>query len=111
MPLLVHNRVDKKAVLTLTQGELLSIYYHDIFDYPLTQDELIKWGLNLSIANGKKLSKEKIIRTGINIKGGHFYLSGRKEIVVKRLMRGQSSKRKMAIAKGAARVLSSIPTI
>ena len=111
MPILVHNKFDKKAVLTLSPGELLSIYYHDIFDYPLTQDELNKWSVSLSVLKNTRINRKKISRTGLSIKGGYFYLSGREEIVVKRLMRGASSRRKMTIARKAVKVLTLIPTI
>lgn len=111
MPILIQNKAYKNSLLTLTSGELLSIYYHDIFDYPLTQDELNKWSMNLLSITGKNINKEKIARTAISIKGNYIYLSGREENVVKRLMGGVASKRKMAIARKAAAVLSSVPTI
>jgi len=92
-------------------GEILSIFYHDIFDYPLTQKELSRWSLNpRSIIKGK-VNANRVSRVKLNVKGKYIYISDREETVVKRLMRSESSKAKMVIANNASAVLSKIPTI
>ncbi len=90
---------------------LLSIIYHDIFDYPLTARELIKWETNIN-------QKLKILPAGghgksqnINYKDGYYFLRGRGELVAMRLNRNKIAKRKMTIAKSAARIIGLIPTI
>jgi len=83
---------------------LLSIIYHDIFDFPLTQAELIKWetGSKFEIRN---------LKFEIENKRGYFFLKGRENLISKRLIRRRGAKRKMEIARKAARVLGLIPTI
>jgi D-beta-D-heptose 7-phosphate kinase/D-beta-D-heptose 1-phosphate adenosyltransferase len=93
----------KQAVLD--PDEATSIIYHDIFDYPLTSAELIKW------ATGEKVNIQ-IKETDLFVyKKGVFYLAGREGLYFKKTMRKRSSKKKMKTAKKAAEFLSKIPTI
>lgn len=87
-----------------TAGELTSIVYHDIFDYPLTFSELIKWeaGEQLPICN---------LQFTIANRNGHFFVEGRHGLIYNRIVRKRASQKKMAIALGATRVLKIIPTI
>ncbi len=86
------------------RGVITSIYYHDIFDYPLTREELIRW------KTGKKhaqLNKRKRIIS----KMGFYFLEGRKNIVCKKILRQRISKRKNKIAYKKALILAKIPTV
>lgn len=100
--MLVYRKEVKNSSF-LPREESLSIIYHDIFDYPLTLSELIKWSLNIRI---KFLNNIKIIR-----KKNFYLLKDRNALVVKRLFRERISERKIVIAKKASKALSLIPTI
>lgn len=91
--------------LLLTEKELASVIYHDVFDYPLTAIDLIRWEVGDIV---KVVSADAFL---FRAKSGHYYLKGREGIVLRRLMRERSSKRKMKIAERAALLLSFIPTI
>lgn len=87
-----------------TRGQLFSLVYHDIFKYPLTEQELKKWVAvkEFSIINSQ---------LSINQKNGFYFLAGHSRFVAKRLARERFSFKKLTIAKKAARVLSFIPTV
>lgn len=89
----------------LTEKELASVIYHDIFDYPLTAVDLIRWEV------GQKVNVVSMDSFLFKAKSGHYYLKGREGIVLRRLMRERSSKRKLKIAEKAAFLLSFIPTV
>ncbi|HJX59355.1 MAG TPA: hypothetical protein VJ481_02250 [Patescibacteria group bacterium] len=100
MDLLV-NKKDATPVL-LDPRALGSILYHDIFDYPLSFSELIKW----ERAPGK--GQVKII---VQIKNGFYFLQGRDGIILKRLMRKRISAKKLSIARKASQILATIPMV
>lgn len=91
--------------LFLSEKELASVIYHDIFDYPLTAIDLIRWEVGDKI---KVVEAESYL---FKAKSGHYYLKGREGIVLRRLMRERSSKKKLKIAEQAAALLSFIPTV
>jgi predicted nucleotidyltransferase len=95
---------EKKRAL-LNEDEAASIIYHDIFDYPLSSAELIKW------VAGKKVDISIDETTLFVYKKGLFYLAGREGLVLRRTMRKRASKKKLEIAKAASRLLSKIPTV
>lgn len=92
------------AKVFLSKEELTSLFYHDIFEYPLTMAELIKWS-----TGAKALEDERHLDVGVS--SGYFYLKGRDGLVLKRLMRKRISARKLEIAKDAVRIFSLIPTV
>jgi len=81
---------------------IYSIIYHDIFDFPLTKEELVRWSSKLKIENSK---------LKIENQGGYYFLTGRADLVTKRVNRKKIFVRKMAIARKAAKVLELLPTI
>lgn len=82
---------------------LASIFYHDIFDYPLTAGELIKWEA------GKKI---KIVKgVSVDSKDGFYFLKGRGGVIIKRLLKRRVAVKKLKIARKAGQILSFIPTI
>jgi hypothetical protein len=89
---------------SLGDCEKFSVYYHDIFDYPLTFANLIKWN------SGKDLPK---IQKQIEIvsKNGYFTLSGKEGLIYKRALRERISAKKLEIAKKASKILSFIPSV
>lgn len=97
----------KKAVLQ-------TLIYSDIFDYPLTKEEIWRFLIGQKI-NKKDFYQElkSLVRsesTPLGCRHNFYYLPGRQEIVKKRIEREKISRRKLKIAKKAARWLSYIPT-
>jgi len=88
----------------LTNGEKISIYYHNIFDYPLNFADLIKWN------TGDEL-KIKSSKFKIQSKSGFYFVEGKEGTIYKRKLNKRISQRKLIIAKKAADILSFIPTI
>lgn len=86
----------------LSQKKLFSLLYHNIFDYPLTSEELNKW-----------LAGNIISKKGVNIdfSDGYYFLKGRKKLVKKRLNRARYSKKKFSIAQKKALLIAKIPTV
>ena len=102
---LINEREFILKKIPLGKRELVSIIYHDIFDYPLTIFELIKWNAGDKV---KLLKNQDIKVVG---KRGYFFIKDREGIILKRFMRKRISARKVVIAKRAAKILSFIPTI
>jgi len=89
---------------------LQTLCYHDIFDYPLTLEEIHRFLI------GKKASLKKIQLTIRHspyaiCQQGFYFLSGREKIVAIRKRREKYSRKKFLIAKKATRFLRLIPTI
>jgi predicted nucleotidyltransferase len=92
-------------MILLGEKEISSLIYHDIFDYPLTPLELIKW------TAGKEIKFRGLENIKISTKNGFLFLNGKEGSTLKRLMRKRISKRKIEKAKKAAKILSSLPTV
>ena len=92
---------DQLSPEVISPGAAVSVVYHDIFDFPLTLTEMIKW--ESGVAFGKEVA--------IGIKNGFFFVDGREGIVLKRLMRKRISARKHVIAARAAGILKIIPWV
>lgn len=104
---LVENRqaigIKGEEQFTLGLGEVASLVYHDIFDYPLTMGELIKWQA------GKKLTTKR--EPSVINKNGFYFIEGREGAILKRLLKERISARKLEIARKAGKILGLIPTI
>lgn len=87
--------------MELKYSEKLSVLYHNIFNYPLTREDLRKW-------TTKKRGNKKI---KVLYDSGFYFIQGRNSIIKKRLENEKYSKLKLKIAKDASRILSYIPTI
>ncbi len=86
----------------MRDATLATLAYADIFDFPLTAEELTRWAIIKGIS----------FRTrGLQQKGGFFFLRGRSRLVSVRMSRKQEQERKWRIARRAARRLAFIPTI
>lgn len=81
-----------------------SLKYHDIFDYPLTKADLFRWKI------GTKF-KIKNLKLAIKHKNGFYFISGREEIIKKRIENEKHSFKKIKIARKSARLISKIPTV
>ncbi len=88
----------------LTQGEINSIIYHDLFDYPLNFADLIKWksGVTAPISS---------IDYQISSNNNYYFIEGHEGITYKRVLRERVSNKKLEMAHGAAKVLSLIPSV
>lgn len=107
--------------MTLSQSILATLAYHDIFDYPLTQEEIHKYLM------GKKASLKSIKKEIINFLPSHpsvisslreiispnalYALGGRQNIFTTRWARGRHSKAKLKKALFYSKILKTIPTI
>lgn len=98
---------NKNSEANVSNEEAVSVFYHDIFDYPLTFSEIIRWkaGPESEKQIHGPLSK-KVIE-----KNGYYFLQGKEGIILKRLLRERISARKIKTALKAANILSLIPTI
>lgn len=86
----------------MKKSYLASLWYHHIFDYPLTSDELKLWEINEDMINSVPNTQP--------LKTSNYYCFSKGQIK-ERLKRQDCSIRKLEIAKRAANVLAKIPTI
>ncbi len=92
-------------MILLGEKEISSLLYHDVFDYPLTPLELIRW------TAGKEVKFKDFENITISTKNGFLFLGGKEGSTLKRIMRKRISKRKLGKAKKAAKILSFLPTV
>lgn len=87
--------------MELRFSEKASVIYHNIFDYPLTKDELSIWKCG------------KNIKSNIEIihKNNFYFLKDREMVIGKRKEYEKYSKGKLKLARKAAKLISKIPTI
>ncbi len=95
----------KEKKLLLGNSELKSLLYHNVFDYPLTASELVKWAAGSKV---EVVIKDECV---VEQKNGLCFLEGKEGVVYKRLLKKRVSARKIQIAKKAADMLSIVPTI
>ena len=102
--LYVFSTGSESSLNQLSEAEKLSIYYHNLFDYPLNFSDLIKWsaGVHSGINNPAPI---------INYKEGFYFLEGREGLIYKRVLRERTSRRKLKIAKRTGRILSLLPAV
>ncbi len=91
--------------LTQKQCLLITLLYADIFDYPLTREELHYWLVFLPSQHKLSLPKE------VKKQKGFVFFPKREAIVSLRKKRKQLAKEKWQIAKRASRLLRWVPTI
>ncbi len=101
---------DLSQINRINQAILKTLFYSDIFDYPLTIDEIKKWLIGIKLPNKFQLS-QLVQKQIIQKKDKYFFLSGRNNIVSLRKQRKKYSEEKLAIAQKAAFLLKFIPTI
>ena len=92
--------------------------YSDIFDYPLTKEEIWKFLIKKNLSAGKWGSFEKELNrlvqseaTPLGYNRKLYYLLGREEIVKKRIKRKVISRKKLEVARKIIRRLFLIPTV
>lgn len=89
---------------------MFSVSYHNIFDFPLTKEELVRWkiGKQFSIFD---LRNQLCCQFPIEHNGDYFFVKGRESIIKTRLLREEISVKKLKIAQKASEILSRIPTV
>lgn len=85
----------------ISPAEVFSIYYHNIFEYPLTFLELIRW-LPL---NPPRMDAE------VDCKNGFYFIKNNESFVYRRLVKKRISKRKSIIAANAAKVIGLLRSV
>ena len=93
--------VINQSVNDLTAEEAFSVFYHNIFDYPLDYSEIVRW-------TPQKPPKKHI---KIDFKNGFYFISGREGLIYKREVRKRHSRKKIKIAEKASKIMSHIPFI
>lgn len=92
------------------QAIIKTIIYADIFDYPLTWEEVGKWLIRLKMKNEKlkiTMQNSKLIKE----KDGYYFLPNRESIVELRKKRRRYSEKKWKIVRDFVRILRFVPTI
>lgn len=84
--------------------EKFAVYYHNLFDFPLSFSEIIKWTPTKLLPNFKP-------EYDISCENGYCYVAGRKGLLYKRILRKRFFERKMLIANKASKILSGIASI
>lgn len=101
---------DSKTPPSANHASLLStLYYHSLFDFPLTDGELVKWQAGGGTI--KAFGTRKLGTDDVTCKNGFSFIGQNESLVFKRLLATRASTKKMALAKSAARVLRFLPTI
>ena len=95
--------------MSLTLGEYLyaTVAYADVFDYPLTEDDLYYWSVRK--IPRKNLRSHAV--PGVRQRSYLLFLKGRQEILPTFVERERASRKKWEIARAVAHVLQYIPSI
>lgn len=97
---------------SVVQAILRTLAYADVFDYPLTKEEIWKF-----LISEKKVSFEKIHKElepknlPVDSEGKYFFLKGRNKIVKTRKIREKWSDKKLKVARRVAIWLKMIPWV
>lgn len=102
LPVSASSKTTTQKLSSLAQA---AITYHDIFDYPLTEGELIKWEVARRVVRGRQFAKKIIF------KNGFYFTAGRDGLILKRLVRERNSSNKLIIARKAGDTLQVVPGI
>ena len=89
----------------LTAGEKFSVFYHDLFDFPLSFSEVIRW-LPHRPSRDQGGEVAQVVH-----KKSFYYLKGREGLIYKRILRKRISVKKLEIAKSASKILFFLPGI
>jgi predicted nucleotidyltransferase len=89
----------------IAPSTLASIVYHNVFDFPLTSGELIRWEVSEKYLKPFHLPKD------VNYQKGYYFIKGREGLLLKRALRKRIFPHKYNIALNAAKLLSKIKWI
>lgn len=96
---------NKKSVHSISANAKASVYYHSIFDFPLTFSELTKWSVSDKMSAGISNNIQ------ISTKNRYFYLDTDSDIVYKRELRKRISAQKFKIARYSAKIIGILPSV
>src|SRR5579872_5883557 len=98
--------------MTITDSILATLAYHDIFDYPLTKEEIHNYliGKKTNLKSIEKEVKKLAFRKKILSSAPYFALIGRSKIFKIRISRQNFSKVKLKRAYFYATILTLIPS-
>lgn len=91
----------KTEKVLVSHSHFLSLVYHDLFSYPLKEEELIFWGIGEEARPAHFAEKT----------GGFWHLPEKKNIVLSRIAKQDVNKTKLNIARKAVKILSFVPSI
>jgi predicted nucleotidyltransferase len=94
---------DLQAKIT-DKFEKFSVYYHNLFDYPLSFSELIKW-------TPATLPDRYNSHSEVVCDKGYCFVAGKDGLPYKRAIRKRISAKKLIVARKAAKLVSHIPGI
>ncbi|MBI2012549.1 hypothetical protein HYS90_01315, partial [Candidatus Curtissbacteria bacterium] len=99
--------------MTLDKAILATLAYHDIFDYPLSVEEIHKFLISQSTTHQSvaRALRELLDVKKINQHRGHYFLKGRRSKVSTRKSRGNYSRAKFTKAQFFASILKMVPTV
>lgn len=98
---------------SLTQSLLKTLAYFDIFDYPLTREELFRflWEPQPLKYSEFVFALDQELPPGVQTLGGYYFFTGRKEIIGKREQKILYTEQKIAIAKRGTKKLRALPFV
>ena len=90
-----------------------TLCYRDLFDYPLTEDEVIRFLIDVSARpiDVRRALAQLVAERKIKEKDGFYFLRGREEITRTRVRRGEISERKYAEAHRLGQLLRRVPWV
>lgn len=91
-------------MIRIHPGDVVALWYADIFDYPLSRKEAKFWRIGTVPPRAR-------IRDSVCEQEGFLFFRGRRDIVAIRRRRAHFSKEKMKRAASVARMLSIIPSV
>lgn len=104
---------DKLRFNLVETAILKTLAYSDIFNFPLTQEEIWEY-----LISDKEISRKNFLESLNNLQGKsiskndiYFCLSGNETIIPQRIKNSKEVSKKMKIAQKAASVISKIPTV
>lgn len=100
-----------KDVQECQKAIIRTLAYADVFDYPLTEDEIWKFLIVQKSFSRKYFEHSLPNIKNVQKKEGYYFFSGRKSIVKKRKIREKESKRKLQIVGKIASLLKIIPSV
>lgn len=107
------NRSNQKQNTTAHNALLTTILYADLFDFPLTKDEI--WRFLIAKEKVSQKTFAAILRDDIPVsirqKNGYFCLEGKEATIQKRINNLQEVESKKVLARFVAEKLRSIPTV
>lgn len=89
---------------SLTEEEKFSVIYHNLFDFPLSFSEMIRWRAGDLVVNN--VDDIQIVN-----KNGYYFVGGKEGIVYKKILRKRISAKKLEVARKAAKALAFLPGV